>query len=55
MEEIYRARMGSTGFDEDVFDARMGIARRSMLTYGRPLYIGDSREGSVVFDPFLAG
>jgi len=55
LEEYYRARKGSTGIDEDVFEARMGIARRTMLTYGRPLYKGDSREGLVVFDPLSEG
>jgi len=55
IEEYYRARKGSTGIDEDVFEARMGIARRTMLTYGRPLYKGDSREGLIVFDPLSEG
>ncbi len=55
IEEYYRARKGSSGIDEDVFEARMGIARRTMLTYGRPLYKGDSREGLIVFDPLSEG
>ncbi len=55
LEEYYRARKGSSGIDEDVFEARMGIARRTMLTYGRPLYKGDSREGLIVFDPLSEG
>jgi hypothetical protein len=55
LEEYYRARKGSSGIDEEVFEARMGIARRTMLTYGRPLYKGDSREGLIVFDPLSEG
>jgi hypothetical protein len=55
IEEYYRARKGSSGIDEDVFEARMGIARRTMLTYGRPLYKGDNREGLIVFDPLSEG
>ncbi|MEN3038539.1 MAG: DUF4159 domain-containing protein [Candidatus Kryptonium sp.] len=55
IEEYYRARKGSSGIDEEVFEARMGIARRTMLTYGRPLYKGDSREGLIVFDPLSEG
>ncbi len=55
IEEYYRARKGSTGIDEDVFEARMGIARRTMLTYGRPFYKGDNREGFIVFDPLSDG
>ncbi|CUU05951.1 protein of unknown function (DUF4159) [Candidatus Thermokryptus mobilis] len=55
LEEYYRARKGSSGIDDEVFEARMGIARRTMLTYGRPLYKGDSREGLIVFDPLSEG
>lgn len=55
IEEYYKARKGATGIDEDIFEARMGIARRTMLTYGRPLYKGDSREGLIVFDPLSDG
>ncbi len=51
IEEYFLKRKGSSGIDDDVFESRMGIVRRTMLTYGKPIYAGDYREGFIVFDP----
>ncbi|MBI2417188.1 MAG: DUF4159 domain-containing protein [Ignavibacteriales bacterium] len=51
MEEYFTKRKGKSGVEDDVFETRMGIVRRTMLYYGKPVYKGDSREGLVVFDP----
>lgn len=51
IEEYFLKRKGSSGIDDDVFESRMGIIRRTMLTYGKPIYAGDYREGFIVFDP----
>ncbi len=51
IEEYFLKRKGSSGIDDDVFESRMGIVRRTMLTYGKPIYAGDYREGFLVFDP----
>ncbi|OIP63545.1 MAG: hypothetical protein AUK34_01365 [Ignavibacteria bacterium CG2_30_36_16] len=53
IEEYYTVRKGSGGVDDDIFETRMGIARRTMLYYGKPIYKGDSRDGLVVFDPIV--
>lgn len=53
MEEYFKRRKGTSGVDEEVFETRMGIARRTMLYYGKPIYKGDSRDGLVVFDPII--
>jgi hypothetical protein len=53
MEEYFKRRKGTSGVDEEVFETRMGIARRTMLYYGKPIYKGDSRDGLVVFDPIV--
>ncbi len=51
IEEYFLRRKGASGIDDDVFESRMGIVRRTMLTYGKPIYAGDYREGFIVFDP----
>lgn len=51
LEEYYQRRKGTAGVDEEIFETRMGIARRTMLTYGRPIYKGDTRDGLIIFDP----
>lgn len=51
IEEYFLKRKGSSGIDDDVFESRMGIVRRTMLTYGKPIYAGDYREGFIIFDP----
>lgn len=53
IEEYYKKRKGTSGIDEEVFESRMGIARRTMLYYGKPIYKGDSRDGLVVYDPIV--
>ncbi|MBM4174568.1 MAG: DUF4159 domain-containing protein [Ignavibacteria bacterium] len=51
MEEYYLKRKGASGIDDEVFESRMGIVRRTMVYLGKPVYAGDSREGFIVFDP----
>lgn len=51
LEEYYQRRKGTAGVDEEIFETRLGIARRTMLTYGRPIYKGDTRDGLIIFDP----
>lgn len=53
IEEYFKKRKGTSGIDEEVFETRMGIARRTMLYYGKPIYKGDSRDGLVVYDPIV--
>lgn len=53
MEEYFKIRKGSGGVDDDIFETRMGIARRTMLYLGKPIYKGDSRDGLIVFDPIV--
>lgn len=51
IEEYFLKRKGASGVDDDVFESRMGIVRRTLLTYGKPIYAGDYREGFIIFDP----
>lgn len=51
LEEYYLRRKGASGIDDEVFESRMGIARRTMIYLGKPIYAGDFREGFIVFDP----
>lgn len=53
IEEYFKRRKGTSGVDEEIFETRMGIARRTMLYYGKPIYKGDSRDGLVVYDPIV--
>ena len=53
MEEYFQKRKGTSGLDDEVFETRMGIVRRTMLTYGKPIYKGDTRDGLIVFDPIM--
>jgi len=53
MEEYYQKRKGTSGVDDEIFETRMGIARRTMLYYGKPVYKGDSRDGLIVFNPIV--
>lgn len=53
IEEYFKKRKGTSGVDEEVFETRMGISRRTMLYYGKPIYKGDSRDGLVVYDPIV--
>jgi hypothetical protein len=51
IEEYFTKRKGKSGVEDDVFETRMGICRRTMFYYGKPIYKGDSREGLLVYDP----
>jgi hypothetical protein len=51
LEAYFRKRKGSSGVDDEIFERRMGIVRQTVLSMGRPIYQGDSREGIVVYDP----
>lgn len=51
MEEYYLKRKGASGIDDEVFESRMGIVRRTMVYLGKPIYAGDFREGFIVLDP----
>lgn len=53
LEEYFKRRQGSSGVEEHVFETRMGIIRRTLLYYGKPIYKGDSREGLIVYDPIV--
>lgn len=53
LEEYFKRRQGSSGVEEQIFETRMGIIRRTLLYYGKPIYKGDSREGLVVFEPIV--
>ena len=53
IEEYFKRRKGTSGVEEEIFETRMGIARRTMLYYGKPIYKGDSRDGLVVYDPIV--
>jgi hypothetical protein len=51
MEGYFKRRAGSGGVQDDIFEGRMGIVRNTMITYGKPLFRGDTRQGILVFDP----
>lgn len=53
LEEYYQKLKGTSGTDDEIFETRMGIARRTMLYFGKPVYKGDSRDGLIVFDPLV--
>ncbi|NUN07689.1 MAG: DUF4159 domain-containing protein [Ignavibacteriaceae bacterium] len=53
IEEYFQKLKGTSGVEDDVFETRMGIARRTMHYYGKPIYKGDSRDGLIVFDPVV--
>jgi hypothetical protein len=54
-ESYYKKRKGSSGSDDETFDSRLGIVRKTLLYLGRPIFRGDSREGLVVYDPLTEG
>lgn len=51
MEEYFTKRKGKSGMEDDVFETRMGIVRRTLFYFGKPIYKGDNRDGLLVFDP----
>lgn len=51
LEEYFKKRKGTSGVDEDVFESRMGIIRRTVHYLGKPVFRNDVRDGLIVFDP----
>ncbi len=51
LEAYFKKRKGMSGVDDDVFESRMGIVRRTVLTLSKPVFRGDIRDGILVFDP----
>jgi hypothetical protein len=51
MEAYFKRRKGTSGIDDDVFESRMGIVRRTVHYLGKPIFRGDVRDGLIVFDP----
>lgn len=53
MEAYFKRRKGTSGIDDDVFESRMGIVRRTVHYLGKPIFRGDVRDGLIVFDPLV--
>lgn len=53
LEAYFKRRKGSSGIDDDVFESRMGIVRRTVHYLGKPIFRGDVRDGIIVFDPLV--
>ncbi|MEW6061557.1 MAG: hypothetical protein AB1600_06390 [Bacteroidota bacterium] len=51
LEAYYKKRKGTSGVDDDVFESRMGIIRRTVHYLGKPVFKNDMRDGLIVFDP----
>lgn len=51
LEAYYKKRKGTSGVDDDVFESRMGIIRRTVHYLGKPVFRNDVRDGLIVFDP----
>lgn len=51
LENYFKKIKGTSGVDDDVFQSRMGIVRRTVHYLGKPVFRGDVREGLIVFDP----
>jgi hypothetical protein len=51
LEAYFKRRKGTSGIDDDVFESRMGIIRRTVHYLGKPVFRGDVRDGLVVFEP----
>jgi hypothetical protein len=51
LEAYFKKRKGTSGIDDDVFESRMGIVRRTVHFLGKPIFRGDVRDGLIVFDP----
>lgn len=54
LEAYYKKRKGTSGVDDDVFESRMGIIRRTVHYLGKPVFRNDVRDGLIVFDPLSA-
>ncbi len=50
LEGYFKKRKGTSGIDDDVFESRMGIVRRTVHYLGKPVFRGDVRDGLIVFD-----
>jgi hypothetical protein len=53
LEAYFKRRKGTSGIDDDVFESRMGIVRRTVHYLGKPIFRGDVRDGLIVFDPLV--
>lgn len=51
LEAYFKKRKGTSGVEDDIFESRMGIVRRTVLSLGKPVFRGDVRDGLLVFDP----
>jgi hypothetical protein len=51
LEAYFKKRKGTAGVDDDVFESRMGIVRRTVHYLGKPVFRNDVRDGIIVFDP----
>lgn len=51
LEAYFKKRKGTSGIDDDVFESRMGIVRRTVHYLGKPVFRNDVRDGLIVFDP----
>ncbi|MCX6138931.1 MAG: DUF4159 domain-containing protein [Ignavibacteriales bacterium] len=51
LEAYFKRRKGTSGVDDDVFESRMGIIRRTVHYLGKPVFRGEVRDGLIVFDP----
>jgi hypothetical protein len=50
-EDYFQILKGAGGSDEDLYETRMGVLRRTAFILSRPLFSGDSRDGIVTYDP----
>lgn len=55
LEAYFKKRKGTSGVEDDIFESRMGIVRRTLLYLGKPVFRGDVRDGLLVFDPLADG
>jgi hypothetical protein len=53
LEAYFKRRKGTSGVDDDVFESRMGIVRRTVHYLGKPVFRGEVRDGLIVFDPLV--
>lgn len=55
LEGYFKKRKGTSGVEDDIFESRMGIVRRTVVYLGKPVFRGDVRDGLIVFDPLADG
>lgn len=51
LEAYFKKQKGTSGVDDDVFESRMGIIRRTVHFLGKPVFKNEVRDGLIVFDP----